>query len=763
MAETHHSQYTEIMSIRKITLVVVGLTFLGMLALLMLVQRRTLLNYFEREEQAAMRSGLVRLDAALDSLFADLERVGKDWGKWDETFEFIQGRNEEYPAENLSVGSMVDVGVNLFVFATIDGQVLASQMVDLTGGEVMETPESVLALLADGRFDGVLTAPEQPLREWVVLPGGPMMLVAQAILPTEGGVEAGGILLAGRLLDASKVSDLQRILNAEIGFLPASENSSPEAMALVERMTPTQPRLVQKLDGERLSGYHLYYDLRGQPVLLVQMITLRAIYQNGLETARILQNAILLMTLTFGIMTVFLLEWVVISPLTNLVKQVDEIGRERDFARRVQVKGRDELSTLGHEINSMLENLEEALRAREVSEANLRLRVNDLEMLYDVSKVLLSQVDSPLPIQTMCRLVVERTDLTSAWVGYFNKGTGEVTSLAGWHRDRKALSAPYGLPENRGLVRRAVKAKEPAVLMQLPGNDFSSAAMIPLLEVENVAGLLVLCSDNNGAFAGEGMDRLKPFANLTEMAVQNLRLFEIIKAGRLRAQALSKRLVEVQEEERREVARELHDEIGQILTGLKIQVDLALRSDTPEEGMQRLAEAQTLTNELIGQVRQLSLDLRPAMLDDFGLLPTLEWFFERYTRRTQIEVNFRHQGLDDRRFASELETAVYRVAQEALTNVARYAQVSSVEVTAWATEEQLRLQVSDEGTGFLPEEKAGGFASRGLAGMHERISLVGGELQILSAPGEGTQVIVALPLDGTMERRKDDREDLIGG
>jgi signal transduction histidine kinase len=274
---------------------------------------------------------------------------------------------------------------------------------------------------------------------------------------------------------------------------------------------------------------------------------------------------------------------------------------------------------------------------------------------------------------------------------------------------------------------------------------------------------LVLCSARLGAFDVEEINRLKLFANLTEMALQNLRIFEMVQQGRQRAQSLSKRLVEVQEEERRAVARELHDEIGQILTGLKIQLDVALRSGHTGAGMQELGEAQALTNELIGRVRQLSLDLRPAMLDDLGLLPALNWFFERYSRRTNIEVNFRHQGLEQRRFSSELETAAYRVAQEALTNVARYAKVQQVEVIVWATERLLQLQISDEGSGFSVEEKSAGLSSRGLAGMHERVGLVGGALKILSAPGEGTQVIVELPVDGILERRTNDRNHTSGG
>jgi len=750
------------MSIRKTTLLVVGLTFLGMLALLVLVQRQSLLNFSEREEESSMQRGLGRMEASIDLMFRDLELVGRDWGYWDDTLDFVQGRNDEYIEENLGVDSLFNVGVHLFAFSQTDGKIVFARAIDPSAGKEVEAPEQVLALLADGRFDAVLTNPNTPVRDWVVTERGPMMLIAQAILPTNGGDEAGGILLAGRILGAEELSNLERILNADLLFLGVSPEGPPELLAITEQMQSDRPTYIIALDSDRFSGYHLYYNLVGQPVLLVQMIVGRTIYQNSLKTTLIMQYTVVSMTLIFGLMTVLLLEWGVITPLTKLVKQVVEIGQERDVRQRVQVKGNDELSKLAQEINTMLANLQEALDAREVSEENLRLRVNDLELLYEASQLLLSKVDSPLPIQSMCRLVVSRMDLTSAWVVYFHKERGEVTPLAGWHHQRRAAPEPHGLPTNIELIRRMVRSQEPAVLVPMSGKDYATSAMFPLIDDDKVAGLLVLCSADIKAFAGDGMERLKPFVNLMEMAVQNLRQFELIVFGRMRAQALSERLVEVQEEERREVARELHDEIGQILTGLKIQLDMALRANNPEQNLQQVKEAQNLTNELIGRVRQLSLDLRPAMLDDFGLLSAFQWYFERYTRLTHVEVNFRHQGLEDRRFASDLETAAYRVTQEALTNVARYAEVSTVEVTAWATDSQLRLQISDEGKGFSPDEKIRGISSRGLVGMRERIHLLGGELTILSAPGEGTQVIVSLPLVGLYERRTDDSNDFVG-
>lgn len=211
-----------------------------------------------------------------------------------------------------------------------------------------------------------------------------------------------------------------------------------------------------------------------------------------------------------------------------------------------------------------------------------------------------------------------------------------------------------------------------------------------------------------------------------------------------RLQSLSRRLLEVQEQERRHLARELHDEIGQLLTGLKFTLEMIYRAPSAEN-RPMLAEAQTLVRDLTARVRDLSLHLRPTMLDDLGLLPALLWLIERFTAQTQVVVDFEKSGVD-RRFAPEVETAAYRIVQEALTNVARHAHVDRASLRIWLDEDQLHVQVEDEGAGFDADAGHSGGKSSGLSGMHERASLLGGRLRIEAAPGRGTCVLACLPV-----------------
>ena len=216
-----------------------------------------------------------------------------------------------------------------------------------------------------------------------------------------------------------------------------------------------------------------------------------------------------------------------------------------------------------------------------------------------------------------------------------------------------------------------------------------------------------------------------------------------------RLKFLSRRLMEVQETERRNIALELHDEIGQVLTGLKLTLEMGARLP-PEDLGNGLAEARVLVNELMARVRKLSLDLRPAMLDDLGLLPALLWHFEHYTAQTQVRVNFKHSGLEKRRFGPEVETAAYRMVQEALTNVARHAQVQEVTVRLSTHPRTLSIEIEDYGKGFDLESVLSASETSGLAGMRERAALLGGSLKIESHPGTGTRLTAELSIAGSL-------------
>jgi signal transduction histidine kinase len=207
---------------------------------------------------------------------------------------------------------------------------------------------------------------------------------------------------------------------------------------------------------------------------------------------------------------------------------------------------------------------------------------------------------------------------------------------------------------------------------------------------------------------------------------------------------LSNRLLAVQEEERRSIARELHDQIGQYLTGLKLMLE-GIRSRQGKNSRDELTNALSTLDELAESVQELSLSLRPQVLDDMGLLPALLWHIERYRAQTGITVDFRHSGIEER-LPAAVETAIYRFVQEALTNIARHA--GTKEATLQLLEDaQVSILVEDQGRGFDVEQALADHSSTGLSAMRERMELLGGHFTIESQPGLGTRVMAEVPLD----------------
>jgi signal transduction histidine kinase len=207
--------------------------------------------------------------------------------------------------------------------------------------------------------------------------------------------------------------------------------------------------------------------------------------------------------------------------------------------------------------------------------------------------------------------------------------------------------------------------------------------------------------------------------------------------------SMAKVLVDIQEDERRIIARELHDRLGQSLAVLKLLLGDALTS-SPDKARYTLGEAQSLVNEMMSLARELSLELRPKMLDDLGLLPALLYLFESFTSRTHVTVQFEHQGLH-KKIPPETGLAAYRIVREALDNVAAHAGAGEARVRVWSDRWILAVRIEDSGSGFEVDRIARGWPG-GINGMRGRALIIGGRFSLTSAPGTGTVVTAELPL-----------------
>jgi signal transduction histidine kinase len=208
---------------------------------------------------------------------------------------------------------------------------------------------------------------------------------------------------------------------------------------------------------------------------------------------------------------------------------------------------------------------------------------------------------------------------------------------------------------------------------------------------------------------------------------------------------LSARLLEVQEEERRMLARELHDEVGQTLTALRMEIAHAGRAAVEPETRSRLERARGLAERCVQMVRNISVMLRPSLLDDLGLAAALQWQAEEMGRRSGVAVRFEANDSGEN-LSDRLKTCIFRIAQEALNNSEKYAQARQIAVKLEVEQERVTLEVEDDGVGFELNEHAMPRWGTGLFGIRERVSQLGGRLSIETGVGKGTRLRVVMPL-----------------
>jgi signal transduction histidine kinase len=233
----------------------------------------------------------------------------------------------------------------------------------------------------------------------------------------------------------------------------------------------------------------------------------------------------------------------------------------------------------------------------------------------------------------------------------------------------------------------------------------------------------------------------------TAAAIENVRLYEAVRQQREELRMLNARLAEAEESERQWLARELHDQIGQNLTalGLNLEIIRSLLEDRPEPVNTRLEDAATLVKQMTQSVRHVMEDLRSPILDSYGLLAALHWYTAQFATRTGIHVHVEGEEPISHLVVAA-ENALFRIAQEALTNVAKHAEATEVIVSLVQGDQVVRLTVEDNGKGFddssleRPEKHRGW----GLVSMTERAEAIGGRCSIETTPRGGTQVMVEL-------------------
>jgi signal transduction histidine kinase len=276
---------------------------------------------------------------------------------------------------------------------------------------------------------------------------------------------------------------------------------------------------------------------------------------------------------------------------------------------------------------------------------------------------------------------------------------------------------------------------------------------VPLVVGERVIGVCELWRGRSEPFTREHVQVAEALVGLAAVAIQNAWLFGQVRTGQERLQALARRLVDVQEAERRYIARELHDEAAQVLISMRVGLRLLERQVEPAAPVQStMNELRRALDSVLEDLNRLTTHLRPASLDHLGLDSALRQYVEGISHQHQITAAYEALGLCER-LASDVETALYRIVQEAVSNVVRHAHATRLDVLLEQRDDKLIVLVEDNGIGFDASGIGDGL-HLGLVGMRERAEMLGGTLTLESGPGAGTTVLVEVPHGGSDTYRR---------
>lgn len=501
----------------------------------------------------------------------------------------------------------------------------------------------------------------------------------------------------------------------------------------------------------RIVAFATSPDGAARVVVVVPRLEFDQDLRRGLRTA----SVIFLTTLLLALGSSYLFARRLGRPIELVTAVANRSARGPDTAWELApVRTNDEVGELAVALNLMTSRLGEARDALALANVRLEDRVREatrhVQMLYDATRA----ITSTLELSDVLRLIEERIlaaldlhDLVLLRNSPVD-GSIDVYATAGG-RLEVGPDLDVSTLSERLVVRplaEIVDRLPPTIRAALAG---PSILCLPLpfqgLPLGLILGSVPSGHELDLAFAGA-------IASQTAIALANVGLFETVRRHELELRELSERQVQLREETLRDVSRELHDGLGQALAAIKVDVaSIEQGSATADAGTlrDRLRAVQAQVTELMQEVRRMSQLLRPSMLDDLGLVPSLRMLVESVGARSGIALTLR-TPIDDSRMPAAIEVLLFRVTQEALTNMVKHARARSGQVELVLNATQVKLTISDDGVGFDPEvlRRSARPNGVGLLGMRERVAYHHGWIDIRSRPREGVRITLSIPIDG---------------
>jgi PAS domain S-box-containing protein len=849
------------LSLRRTTIITVFLTFLLLVVVLTISLQMVFSRHFQYEESQQNILNMQRVQAAFENNYILLNYLAEEWANLPEIRTFINEESEEFLQRHVQTEILQELNLDTILILDANGEAFYGGIYDFEDESFSEVDQGTQTDIKDVFLVENSESQSTNRQGIMVVENQPLLMVSKPIYTNDRKTQVMGQVILGHFFDDADIQTLARQVKfpIEMGLVSADDLTSDLNIARNYFLNNSEDTYMLPVSEFHIAGFILIDDLTKQPALILRAEQYRYVARNADVVLRYMLLALIVSATVFAAIIFGGIEQTVLSRLSRLTREVQVIAGNPLETRRVTVDRKDEIASVGANINRMLEALETSQQernalqqqfvgivesvediiftinadlsklrffgtraqqlglretdlndednipiylreswpthrkaaqrvikgehlmyesstrfeadtfiyqismsplieksgeikgivgvGRDISQTKhmeraLQGRYEEMRVLLEISQLFLKQKNMAETQTSICELVGNHFDATLCWLGERNQ-EGKILPIAVYGAELAEIN-PVTIYEHL-LHNYSLKPVFVISSLDLYGRfeeDIFYALIIPL-NWGQAAQVLYLFFPKMPLLDEQKKQFAESLGSLCELVLTNTRLLNEVKTSQENLQELSHQLVRVHEEERRNLARELHDEIGQYLTALKLRLNQENGGKTIN--MEQVEQAQELVNELIRKVRKMSLDLRPSMLDDLGLQPALDWYFERYTQQTGIVVDFDPQELEQKRFSSEVEITIFRIVQESLTNVARHAGVEKVYVQVVAFQDTLELMIEDEGIGFaLEEHKAG--SSSGLTGMAERTRLLQGEMEIQTMPGKGTRILVRLPL-----------------
>ncbi|MGE5617822.1 MAG: ATP-binding protein [Sphingomonadaceae bacterium] len=513
-------------------------------------------------------------------------------------------------------------------------------------------------------------------------------------------------------------------------------------------------------------------------------ITIRQSEEEALAPTEQLRQQFLVFSIAMTLLSL-LLAWAIAQSVVRPVKMLTAAAERiaaGDLTAPIRAHGEDEIGMLSRTFDDMRLRLKASLEKiqqwnREL-ETRVQLRTHELKESQEqlvrrnrelsVLNAIAGAVGQSLRLENVLENALDQVvDFMGAEVGILTLfgrpgGDGERSVYRGCSPAAAAAAARLGPCRHRWengqqcdhagegcVLRESLLEADPA----LTADDLRSIACVHLCSKGKTLGTLCVATRGSKEYGSSDSALLASVAHQIAVAVENATLYQELEQKEALRGELLRKVISAQEEERKRIARELHDETSQALAALVVALEttsVAPAKDA-EEVKARIAGIKPLAVRMLEEVRKLTLDLRPTVLDDLGLIPAIRWYAENRLKPQGVKVQLETAGIE-RRLPPEMETALFRVVQEAVTNIARHAEAENVVIALNISHSSVVIEVEDDGKGFdlaavsRTTDKGRGL---GLMGMRERVALFSGNLTIETSPGAGTQLRIEVPLEGS--------------